>query len=108
MVARFSHRRTYRAGFGRGDKQRYDPEDIALTRFCPLQLFPAPSPPSRPDRRKLWDSRLVATAEEDRRNVYSLTRRSQSRCRVMFPDKARLRRLLPRLQTKSKLSLPSR
>jgi hypothetical protein len=25
----------------------------------------------------------------------------------MFPDKARLRRLLPRLQTKSKLSLPS-
>jgi hypothetical protein len=29
-------------------------------------------------------------------------------CRVMFPDKARLRRLLPRLQTKSKLSLPSR
>src|SRR5215469_8732158 len=32
---------------------------------------------------------------------------NQSRCRVMFPDKARLRRLLPRLQTKSKLSLPS-
>jgi hypothetical protein len=30
------------------------------------------------------------------------------RCRVMFPDNAELRRLLPRLQTKSKLSLPSR
>jgi len=39
--------------------------------------------------------------------AYSLTRRSQSRCRVMFPDKTRRRRLLPRLQTKSKLSLPS-
>jgi hypothetical protein len=33
---------------------------------------------------------------------------SQSRCRVMFPDKTRLRRSLPRLQTKSKLSLRSR
>ena len=41
-------------------------------------------------------------------SVLSLTCRSQARCRVMFPDNARLRRLLPRLQTKSKLSLPSR
>jgi hypothetical protein len=44
----------------------------------------------------------------DLRPCTSPTRRSQSRCRVMFPDKTRLRRLLPRLQTKSKLPLPSR
>ena len=50
----------------------------------------------------------ICVARGGTRDDRTVTRRSQSRCRLMFPDKARLRRLLPRLQTKSKLSLPSR
>jgi len=46
------------------------------------------------------ESRAPRTGHDAR-----LTRRSLS---VMFPDNTKLRRLLPRLQTKRKLSLPSR
>src|SRR5262249_12793588 len=56
-----------------------------------------------------WLTRLVATAAEDRLTACTHYRAGRSPVvGVMFPDKARLRWLLPRLQTKSKLSLRSR
>ena len=64
---------------------------------------------SRDKAAKVARHRLVATAEEDRLTACTHKRADHSPVvGVMFPDKTRLRWLLPRLQTKSKLSLQSR
>ena len=52
------------------------------------------------DRKPKRKARSLFYSNAKPRAVCSLTRRSQSRCRLMFPDKARLRRLPLRLQTK--------